>query len=43
MNWIGIYKHWPAVLAASLGIIASLSLFDDGLRPTTARASCRKC
>jgi PAS domain S-box-containing protein len=28
MDWFGIYKHWPAALAASLGIIASLSLFN---------------
>src|SRR5271169_318690 len=28
MDWLGIYKHWPATVAASLGIVASLSLFD---------------
>jgi PAS domain S-box-containing protein len=39
MNWIGIYKHWPAVLAASLGIIASLSLFDHARKIADDRAS----
>jgi PAS domain S-box-containing protein len=28
MVWIGIYRHWPAVFAAIMGVIASLSLFD---------------
>src|ERR1700722_5567482 len=28
MDWIGIHRHWPAALAAILGIIASLSVFD---------------
>jgi len=27
MDWFGLHRHWPVVLAASLGIIASLSLF----------------
>jgi PAS domain S-box-containing protein len=28
MDWIGIYRHWLAALAAILGIVASLSFFD---------------
>ena len=28
MSWTSIYKHWPAALAAALGIVASVSLFD---------------
>jgi PAS domain S-box-containing protein len=28
LNWIGLHRHWPAALVASLGIIASLSVFD---------------
>jgi PAS domain S-box-containing protein len=32
IDWTSIYKHWPAALAAGLGIIASLSLFDHARR-----------
>ena len=39
MDWIGIYKHWPAVVAASLGIIASLSLFDHARKTAAERVS----
>ncbi|HML10083.1 MAG TPA: ATP-binding protein [Stellaceae bacterium] len=28
MSWKSSYKHWPAALAAALGILASSSLFD---------------
>jgi PAS domain S-box-containing protein len=28
MNWIGFRRHWPAVLVAGLGIVASLAVFD---------------
>ena len=28
MDWIGIHRHWPAALAAILGIIASLAVSD---------------
>ena len=28
MNWIALYRHWPAALVASLGIVASLLVFD---------------
>ena len=30
MNWIGLLRHWPAALVASLGVVASLSFFDSG-------------
>ncbi len=39
MDWIGISKHWPAALAASLGIIASLSLFDHARKIAEDRIS----
>jgi PAS domain S-box-containing protein len=39
MDWISIYRHWPAVVAASLGIIASLSLFDHARKTAEDRAS----
>ena len=39
MNWIGIHRHWPAVLAASLGIVASLSFFDHARKTAQDRVS----
>jgi PAS domain S-box-containing protein len=27
LNWIGVHRHWPVALVASLGIVASLTLF----------------
>jgi PAS domain S-box-containing protein len=39
MFWIGIYRHWPAALAASLGVIASLSLFDHARKTAEERAA----
>jgi PAS domain S-box-containing protein len=39
IDWVAIYRHWPAVLAASLGIIASLSFFDHARRATEDRIS----
>jgi hypothetical protein len=28
VNWIGLLRHWPAVLVASPGVVASLWVFD---------------
>jgi PAS domain S-box-containing protein len=28
LNWIGLLRHWPAVLVASPGVVASLWVFD---------------
>ena len=39
MDWFAIYRHWPAVLATSLGIIASLSLFDHARKIADERVS----
>jgi len=39
MDWISIYRHWPAAFAASLGIIASLSLFDHARKTAQDRVS----
>ena len=39
MDWISIYRHWPAVVAATLGIIASLSLFDHARKTAEDRVS----
>jgi PAS domain S-box-containing protein len=39
MNWIGVYKHWPAALAAGLGILASITLFDHARKTAQDRVS----
>ena len=39
MNVIGVYRHWPAALAASLGIVASLSMFDHARKTAEDRIS----
>jgi PAS domain S-box-containing protein len=39
MTWIKLYRHWPAALAASLGIVASLLLFDHARKTAEDRAS----
>ena len=39
MYWIAIYRHWPAALAATLGILASVSLFDHARKTTEDRVS----
>src|ERR1700729_1014565 len=39
MNWIGLHKHWPAALAASLGIIVSLSVFDHAPKAAQDRVA----
>ena len=28
MNWIGLYRHWPTALVTSLGIVASVLVFN---------------
>src|SRR4029077_451859 len=39
MDWVGVHKHWPAALAAMLGIVASLSLFDHARKAAEDRVS----
>jgi PAS domain S-box-containing protein len=39
MNWIGIHRQWPAALAAALGVIASLLLFDHARKTAEDRLS----
>jgi PAS domain S-box-containing protein len=39
MSWIGLYKHWPAALAAALGILASITLFDHARKTAEDRVS----
>jgi PAS domain S-box-containing protein len=39
MNWIGIYRHWPAALAAILGTVASLLAFDHAHKVAEDRVS----
>ncbi|HTW52186.1 MAG TPA: ATP-binding protein [Stellaceae bacterium] len=39
MNWIGVYKHWPSALAAGLGILASITLFDHARKTAQDRVS----
>src|ERR1700691_5791802 len=39
MDWKGISRHWPAALAASLGIVASLSLFEHARKTAEDRVS----
>jgi PAS domain S-box-containing protein len=39
MNWNAIYRHWPAALAASLGIVASLVLFTHARETAKDRVS----
>jgi PAS domain S-box-containing protein len=37
LNWIGLYRHWPAALVASLGILASVSVFDHARKTVQDR------
>ena len=39
MDWLGVYRHWPAAFAASLGIIASLVLFDHARKVAEDRVA----
>jgi PAS domain S-box-containing protein len=39
MDWIGVYRHWPTAFAASLGIIASLVLFDHARKVAADRVA----
>jgi len=39
MHWFGLHRHWPVVLAASLGIIVSLSLFSHARKIAQDRVS----
>ena len=39
MGWVSIYRHWPAVLAASLGIVASVTLFDHARKTAEDRVA----
>jgi PAS domain S-box-containing protein len=39
MDWIGIYRHWPAALAACFGIIASVTFFDHARKAADDRVS----
>ena len=39
MDWVRVHRHWPAVLAAMLGVIASLSLFDHARKTAEGRVS----
>ncbi|HWD57319.1 MAG TPA: ATP-binding protein [Stellaceae bacterium] len=39
MNWTRICRHWPAALAACLGIMASVSLFDHARKVAQDRVS----
>src|ERR1700722_20758769 len=39
MDWLGVYRHWPAAFAASLGIIASLVLFDHARKGAEDRVA----
>ncbi len=39
MDWVRVHRHWPAALAAMLGIVASLSLFDHARKAAEDRVS----
>jgi PAS domain S-box-containing protein len=39
MNWIGVYRYWPAALAAAVGVVASLLLFDHARKTAEDRIS----